>query len=206
LTLAAAVAALPPALAYGALIFLAAIDVNEGLAEAADKSELLKLTPHRLRVAQVRHLAAPLVPMLAVVLMCWTVSWLVLGRHSEFNALVVLTCVSVAIAGVTGAGLSLAREWQPAVRTTDLALPAEVAGLNMLRRYLGAVAIVVFGTVPLFEVLKAGLGHEVNRIVALTSLSVVVSCAALAWLVSADALRRFGWAVVARHPTWRRAV
>jgi hypothetical protein len=181
------------------------MDADEALAEAVDKDELLKLAPQRPRVAQVRHLAAPLVPMFGVLLMCWTVSWLLLGRHGQVNALVPLTCACAAIAGAAGAGLSLAREWRLPVRATDVTLPVEAAALNVIGRYFAPMAVVVFGAVPLFDLNRAGSGDGTSRIIGLTVLSLLVSGATFAWLGSGDALRRVGWAVVGRFPSSRQA-
>ncbi len=150
----------PLLVAGGLAVYLAALDATEPLAQDIDHPALLGSAPVPEGLVMVRHLAEPVIVMLAAGVVGVAAAWAV-EPDPEVLRVGALCLVPAALAGVAGAAITVVSD---AVldESQEAVMPPEVAGPRLLFRTVWPPLVAVLGFLPVLVARNAaGTGDPV---------------------------------------------
>lgn len=172
----------PSLLISGGILFVAALDAVEPLAQELDHPTRLRSLPLPAGRVLVDHLAVPAAVLVLVVGVATAVA-AALQPDRTFLAVLAIGSVPAALAALAGAAVSVVSE--PVLDTaTEALVPPEVAGPRLVLRAAWPVAIATFGWYPLFVAARLqadGLEPLADTRTALVPVVVLVGLT-LAWV------------------------
>lgn len=171
----------PLVLVAGVLVYVAALDATEPLAQDVDHPGLLSSMPEVEGIVMVKHLAEPVLVMVGIGLVALATAYAV-DPTPVVLRVGLPALLPAALAGVAGAAVTVVSE---AILDTsqEAFMPPEVAGPRLLFRTVWPPAIGVIGVLPLLAARAAEQAHrDPTGAVTATAIPVVVLAMAV-----------FGW-------------
>lgn len=167
----------PLVIVAGVLVYVAALDATEPLAQDVDHPGLLSSMPEVEGIVMVKHLAQPVVVMVGVGLVSLATAYAV-GPSPVVWRVGLPLLLPAALAGVAGAAVTVVSE--ATLDTSQEAfMPPEVAGPRLLFRTVWPPAVAVIGMVPLLAA-RAAESSGRDPVGAVTTVAIPVVLLAMA--------------------------
>lgn len=147
----------PLLIAGGLAVYLAALDATEPLAQDIDHPGLLGSAPVPEGLVMVRHLAEPVIVMLAAGVVGVATAYAV-GPDPQVLRVGALCMIPAALAGVAGAAITVVSD---AIidESQEAVMPPEVAGPRLLFRTVWPPLVAVLGFLPVLVSRNAATGN-----------------------------------------------
>jgi hypothetical protein len=170
----------PLSVVAAVVMWVAALDAVEPLAQEVDRTDRISSFPHAEGWVQVRHLVVPSLLMIVVALVAVGAALAFGGQLDLTAAIGGWTVLPAALCAVAGAAVSVVRETNFAA---DLMTP-ELAGLKTLLRELIPPGIAFIGLIPVLVARNAVVHHglPLEGVINAAVICLIAPVAAFAWI------------------------